>query len=278
MDPQEGVPTREAFWQRIHPDDRDRVYEDLLTAARKKRDYVVEYRIVWPDGTVKYHQAIGHPMLDATGEIVAYLGTGVDITKRKHVERALRDSEELKRRIIESSKDCIKVLDLEGNLLFMSSGGQRLLEIDNVHTYLNTCWVDFWQPEDRPRVSEAVAVARAGGIAQFQAFCPSAKGAPRWWDVITTPICNADGQPEQLLSVSRDITERKRAEAEARESERRYREMQSELAHANRVATMGQLTASIAHEVNQPLSGLVSSGNACLRWLTREPPSPMAKR
>jgi hypothetical protein len=62
------VPAREAFWRRIHPDDRDRVYENLLTAARQKRDYVVEHRIVWPDGTVKYHQAIGHPVLDATGE------------------------------------------------------------------------------------------------------------------------------------------------------------------------------------------------------------------
>jgi PAS domain S-box-containing protein len=171
MDPQEDVPAREAFWQRIHPDDRDRVYENLLTAARQKRDYVVEHRILWPDGTVKYHQAIGHPVLDATGEIVEYLGTGVDVTERKRAERALRDSEELKRRIIESSQDCIKVLDLNGNLLFMSSGGQQLLEIDNIQPYLNACWIDFWQPEDRPKIRETIAVARAGGIGKFQAFC-----------------------------------------------------------------------------------------------------------
>ena len=138
-------------------------------------------------------------------------------------EGKIRHSEELKRRIIESSPDCIKVLDLDGNLLFMSSGGQQLLEIDNIEPYLNSPWIDFWQPEDRPRIGEAIAVATAGGIGKFQAFCPSAKGAPRWWEVITTPICNADGQPEQLLSVSRDITERKRTEAELRESEQNYR-------------------------------------------------------
>ena len=165
------------------------------------------------------------------------------------------------------------MLDLDGNLLFMSSGGQQLLEIDDIHPYLNSCWIDFWQPEDRPRISEAIAAARAGGIGKFQAFCPSAKGAPRWWDVITTPICNADGQPEQLLSVSRDITERKRAETEGRESERRYREMQTELAHAARVATMGQLTASIAHEINQPIGAARNNASAGLRFLNRDPPN-----
>jgi C4-dicarboxylate-specific signal transduction histidine kinase len=69
-----------------------------------------------------------------------------------------------------------------------------------------------------------------------------------------------------------DLTERKRAEAEARESERRYREMQMELAHANRVATMGQLTASIAHEVNQPIAAAATDAQAALRWLGARPP------
>ena len=69
-----------------------------------------------------------------------------------------------------------------------------------------------------------------------------------------------------------DLTERKRAEAEARESERRYREMQMELAHANRVATTGQLTASIAHEVNQPIAATVTNAQAALRWLDARPP------
>ena len=69
-----------------------------------------------------------------------------------------------------------------------------------------------------------------------------------------------------------DLTERKRAEAEARESERRYREMQMEVAHANRVATMGQLTASIAHEVNQPITGAATNAEAALRWLGTRPP------
>jgi PAS domain S-box-containing protein len=70
-----------------------------------------------------------------------------------------------------------------------------------------------------------------------------------------------------------DLTERKRAETEARESERRYRETQMQLAHANRVETMGQLTASIAHEVSQPITATVTSAEAALRWLRAQPPN-----
>ena len=82
-----------------------------------------------------------------------------------------------------------------------------------------------------------------------------------------------DEQRDQGVAFVLDLTERKRAEAEARESERRYREMQMELAHANRVATMGQLTASIAHEVNQPIAATVTNAQAALRWLAARPPN-----
>jgi C4-dicarboxylate-specific signal transduction histidine kinase len=86
------------------------------------------------------------------------------------------------------------------------------------------------------------------------------------------------GQPVNVGNVCRDITERKRAEAETRENDRRYREMQMDLAHANRVAAMGQLTASIAHEVNQPLAPVIANAEACLRWLDRGTPDLEAVR
>jgi len=81
------------------------------------------------------------------------------------------------------------------------------------------------------------------------------------------------GQPVNVGNVCRDITPLKRAEAQAREDDRRLREMQMELAHANRVATMGQLTASIAHEVNQPIAATVANAQAALRWLHAASPN-----
>jgi len=80
------------------------------------------------------------------------------------------------------------------------------------------------------------------------------------------------GSPDQSISFVLDLTMRKRAEAEARESERRYQDMQLELAHATRVATMGQLTSSIAHEVSQPISAVAINAGAALSWLGRYPP------
>ena len=83
-----------------------------------------------------------------------------------------------------------------------------------------------------------------------------------------------DDSGKQGVAFVLDLTERKRAEAEARESERRYREVQMELAHANRVATMGQLTASIAHEVNQPIAATVTNAEAALALAGRPAAGP----
>jgi C4-dicarboxylate-specific signal transduction histidine kinase len=101
-------------------------------------------------------------------------------------------------------------------------------------------------------------------------FDNEAKQLGRWYDVYAFRV--EDPKRRRVGILFNDITERKRAEAEARDSERRYREVQAELAHANRVATMGQLTASIAHEVNHPIGATITNAEAGLRWLNRQPP------
>ena len=102
-------------------------------------------------------------------------------------------------------------------------------------------------------------------------FENEAKQLGRWYDVYAFRV--EDPKRRRVGILFNDITERKRAEAEARDTERRYRETQTQLAHANRVATMGQLTASIAHEVNQPIAATVANAQAGLRWLGAEPPN-----
>src|SRR6476660_2255029 len=86
------------------------------------------------------------------------------------------------------------------------------------------------------------------------------------------PVFDANGEFHGYRGTGTDVTALRTAEAEARESEQRYRRAELELAHANRVATMGQLTASIAHEVNQPITAAVTNAQAALRWMSAEPP------
>ena len=83
FDPLQGIPTREAWWQRIHPDDRDRVYEEIQQAFREKKDYAIEFRIVLPDGTLKHIQSNGHPSFSEGGQLIEVVGTSVDMTERR---------------------------------------------------------------------------------------------------------------------------------------------------------------------------------------------------
>jgi two-component system cell cycle sensor histidine kinase/response regulator CckA len=121
------------------------------------------------------------------------------------------DSPELSQ-ILESSTDCIKFLDLEARLLFMSGKGCKALEIDDFSQVANAYWPDFWKGSDADAARAAIETAKVGGIGHFQGYFPTWKGTPKWWDVVITPILGVHGKPERLLAISRDITEARQAE------------------------------------------------------------------
>jgi len=186
----------------------------LVVAMSGVSKHVDDMEVKKPDGTRIALEVFGSPIRDNRGNIWASLVSFQDITERKLAEELLRKSEEFAKRIIASSNDCIKVIDLEGNLLLMSEGGQKLLEIEDINLYLGKSWVNFWKEDDRAAVMQAISEAKNGHTGTFSAFSPSAKGKPKWWDVIVSPIKNALGTIESLLAVSRDITEHKQAEEE----------------------------------------------------------------
>jgi formate hydrogenlyase transcriptional activator len=126
---------------------------------------------------------------------------------------SLRASEEFKSRLIACSRDCIKILDLEGRLLFMNEGGMQVLEICDIGPFLNSPWVDFWEGADREAAKAAMRTARGGGIGRFVGYFETRTSRqPRWWDVVVSPIYDANGKPERLLALSRDVTEHRKNE------------------------------------------------------------------
>ena len=122
------------------------------------------------------------------------------------------DNAQMLRQILESSPDCVKIMDLDARLVWMNGPGKLAMQIDLSSSVAGAAWLEFWQGEHRASADAAVASALAGGTGRFSGFCPTSLGEPRWWDVIVTPLRDASGSPKHLLSVSRDISEAKRDE------------------------------------------------------------------
>lgn len=124
-------------------------------------------------------------------------------------QEALRRSEAFNVRMLAASRDCIKVLTLDGALLSMSEGGRAALKIADVSKVEGTDWVSFWQGADADAARDALSRAREGGTGSFVGLCPATDGTPIWWHVVVTPIVGSDGRPEKLLCISRDVTEQR---------------------------------------------------------------------
>ncbi len=160
---------------------------------------------------------------DEGGTAVGFVKVLRDRTERRLADERQRADAEFMRGVLASSSDCIKVLDLDANLVFMSEGGQRVMEVSDFNAIQGCPWPDFWQGPGREQAEAALATAKAGGVGRFQGPADTIAGTPRYWDVQVTPIMGRDGSPEKLLSISRDITAAWRAENAVRESEAELR-------------------------------------------------------
>jgi PAS domain S-box-containing protein len=147
------------------------------------------------------------------------------------------------RSLLAASDDCIKVIDLDGKLSFMSEGGQRVMEVSDFNAIKGCPWPDFWADEGNADAKFAIEEARAGRSYRFQGIANTAAGNPRFWDVQVGPIIGPDGKPEAILSVSRDITVIK-------EGEQRQRLLALELKHR-----MKNTVAIIQAIANQTIRG-----------------------
>jgi PAS domain S-box-containing protein len=438
IDPQKSHVAWEERMQRVHPEDRFEWHEAINRAIAEKSDYELEFRMLFPDGTVKYIRSVGHPVLNASGDLVEFVGSSTDITERKRAEVLLAGENRLLEMIargesralildaicrlveelasgsltsillLDPSASCLRhgaapslprayteaidgavigpsvgscgtaayraepviVTDIATDPLWanyrdlasahglracwstpiFSSAGrvlgtfatyyrephspsshelnviERIIHLASIaiereqaeealrrsEAYLAEAqrlthigsWAcniftrelihsseehsrlygfdaeraipsfeEFVQrihPEDRARVMQAFESASRAGKdfdAYFRIVLPY--GPTKYVYGTGHPVLAPSGDIIEYVGIVMDVTERRRAE----EERERLRQTQAELAHINRATTMGELTASLAHEVNQPIAAAVTNANTCLRWLTRDQPN-----
>ena len=198
---------------------------------------------------------------DQSGNPLTILEINNDITERKRAEEAVREQANL----LNLTHDTVFVRGLTDEITYWNHGAEELYGWTNeeaigqvTHQLLQTT---FSAPLEEINKELLDAGRWEGEITQTKRDGSRVVVASRW-----SIQRNKQGQPVAILETNNDITERKQAEAALQKA-------QSELAHVTRVTTLGELTASIAHEVNQPLAAVVTNGNACLRWLARQPPN-----
>jgi PAS domain S-box-containing protein len=265
-------PTVEAILQRTHPEDKAFVRETIDQIAQDSKAFDFKHRLLMPDSSVKYLRVVGHALTNDASGNVEFVGAVMDITAAKQVEQTLREREEYlaeAQRLAHTGSGAWRVLGEEA--LYLSEEWYRIYGFDPKQGL--SAWQDRLQrmhPDDRARVGEIKDRAtreKSDYEVDHRILLPD--GTVKYTHTVGHPVLNASGEVEQFVCTMMDVTERKKAE-EAREA---LRQAQTDLARVSRVTTMGELTASLAHEVNQPIAAASTNANTCLRWLAGEIPN-----
>jgi PAS domain S-box-containing protein len=264
-------PTLELVFRRIHPEDADRVQHTIERALRDGKDFDHEYRLLMPNGSVKHVHVVARALSDESGR-VEFVGAVMDVTAAKQVEEALRGSENYlaeAQRLTHTGSGAWRVPGWDA--LYLSEEWYRIYGFDPRQGL--SAWNDRLRrmhPEDRDRVQgtkDRAINEKSDYEVDHRILLPD--GTVKYTHTVGHPVLNAYGDVEQFVCTMMDVTERKQAE-EAREA---LRQAQADLARVSRVTTMGELTASLAHEVNQPIAATGTDANTCLRWLACDTPN-----
>lgn len=269
LDPRGTPPTFAEYLALVHPEDRPFMEHDVQEMLADHRGFDFTKRIVRPDGTIRYVRCVGVPVSDAATSR-AFVGTGIDVTEQALLTQELRRQQgylaEAQSLTHIGSWACNfitgQVLHLSDEVLRIYGFDPSLREIAFERFYSAT------HPQDEPSLRDAfygAIHARRDYDLQYRIYRPD--GTVRF--LRSLGHHNVSGELGDYVGITMDITERKQAEQERE----RLRQLETELAHINRLNMMGELATALAHEIKQPIAASITSAQACLRWLAQDPPN-----
>jgi PAS domain S-box-containing protein len=309
FDPKVGMPTWEERLQRVHPEDRAKWQAAIDRAIDEKSDYDLEVRILPPDTAVRYVHSLGHPVLGSSGELVQFVGVSMDVTQSRQAEQAFRllvvgtaatTGSDFFQSLVQHMAQALRA-----RYAFVSTCDEQK------HARTLAFWKGdgFGEDFDFEIADTPCEKVLHGEVCRYrqglQGLFPGDKLLADWQaeSYLGVPMLDrsnrvighlailddkpmeADSRAIDLLKIfaSRAAAELNRQKAEdelqaAMQERERMREELAHLAHLNRVSTMGELTASLAHEIKQPITAAVTDAQACLRWLDRDQPAVVKAR
>jgi PAS domain S-box-containing protein len=247
----------------VHADDLEKCLQVYTEAFNERQPFVMKYRLRRNDGAFRWLSDQGVPRYDAQGRFAGYIGSCLDVTDLVNKDAALRESEERMRIAAEAVNLGIWEWDLSKDEIWATNARRALLGWPASGKITLEHFIASLHPDDHDRIRQAFDDAIHKGQdfdSEYRLVLPD--GIVRWMATRGSVRLDAHGKPAQLLGISIDITARKQAELEARQR-------RDELSHLSRVALIGELSASIAHELNQPLAGIVSNAGAGQRFIDR---------
>jgi PAS domain S-box-containing protein len=237
FDPEKGMPGWEERLQRLHPEDRQRWQGVIDRAIREKSEYDVEFRILLPDGTVKYIHTVGHPVLGLSGELVQFVGSSTDMTERKLAEQTLRRSEGYLAEAQRLSRSGSWAWDVRTGAIFWSQEFFRIYECDPEKTKPSWSYIlDRVHPEDRQGVeqrakTESTQKERVDSEGDFRIVFPD--GRIKHLHSIAHQVINELGEITEVVGTTIDVTEQHEARAALETAFEQIKELRDQLYKEN---------------------------------------------
>ncbi|HEV7336571.1 MAG TPA: PAS domain-containing protein [Bosea sp. (in: a-proteobacteria)] len=257
----------------VHPDDAARVWAGLKDCLSSGRPFAMRYRLRRHDGVYRWMDGRAEPLLDEDGSIIQWHGLSHDVDDQLRVEEALRESERSLRQLVETLPALIYCAAPNGEPIYRSEKLREFLGFglgdkdEEGKTRLTGTLDAIIHPDDLPDVKERYAHSLATGTPYAMKHrLRRADGDYRWVETRTAAMRNAEGEIIQWNGICFEIEDQVRAQEALTLTQER-------LARAAQAASLAELSASIAHEVNQPLAAVVANSHACQRWLTSDPPN-----